>query len=458
MEESVFTTVVRKPLQRTAQFLSRARVLGDNADQAAPRNAVDTASQQRSNRAAASDMLPFQEMFGSGDSWAKTEYGSYYATSVSVYAAVKLRADAVSRPTLRIFRQSADGVRQYIDPGHPVAQLLNRVNPWNTQIDLWRATEIYLNLWGSAFWALERDAEGRREIWPLRPDRVTVLPDRRQYIKGFVYQGRSGPVAYAPDDMIWLRYFNPLEEYAGLSPLAAARLSVDMGSESTKFNRNFFRNSAQPDFVLLTNESMTDAEISDFYSRWESRYKGPGNAHRPAIANFIRDIKPLGFSHKEMDFIQGLRWSLEEVSRAYGVPKPLLSDFERATFANINAAERMFWRNTIVPELKFLEQQLTRNLMPRLGYPDLQLEFDLTSIEALQEDENKRVSRQVQLLDRGVVTINELRQERGLPDVPWGDTWAKAPAGSSAAARSADLDLLSVLSEERNGNGVVVHR
>ena len=36
------------------------------------------------------------------------------------------------------------------------------------------------------------------------------------------------------------------------------------------------------------------------------------------------------------------------------------------------------------------------------GYPDLTLEFDLTSIEALQEDENKRVSREVQLLDRGV--------------------------------------------------------
>ena len=180
MEESVFTTVIRRPLQRTAQFLRLAPALGINADQVAPRNLGAAATQQRSNRAAASDLLPGQELFGSGDSWAKTEFGSYYATSVSVYAAVKLRADAVSRPTLRIFREAADGVRQYIDSSHPVAQLLNQVNPWSTQIDLWRATEIYLNLWGSAFWALERDAEGRREIWPLRPDRVTVLPDRRQ--------------------------------------------------------------------------------------------------------------------------------------------------------------------------------------------------------------------------------------------------------------------------------------
>ena len=194
-----------------------------------------------------------------------------------------------------------------------------------------------------------------------------------------------------------------------------------------RFNRNFLRNSVQPDFVLLTDTQMTDSEIEDFYSRWEARYRGTQNAHRPTIANFVRDIKTLGLSHRDMDFIRGLRWSLEEVSRAYGVPKPLLSDLERATFANVNAAERIFWRNTIVPELRFLEEQLNRMLLPRLGYPDLELEFDLAAIEAMQEDENSRVGREMQLLDRGVVTINELRRQRNLADVPWGDAWAKAP-------------------------------
>ena len=108
-------------------------------------------------------------------------------------------------------------------------------------------------------------------------------------------------------------------------------------------------------------------------------------------------LNPLGFSHRDMDFIQGLRWSLEEVSRAYGVPKPLLSDLERATFSNINTAERIFWRNTMVPEIQFMEEQLTRMLLPKLGYQDLEVEFDLTGIEVLREDENSRVSREAQL-------------------------------------------------------------
>ena len=237
--------------------------------------------------------------------------------------------------------------------------------------------------------------------------------------------GALGPVAYTADDIIWMRYFNPLEEYAGLAPVAPVRLSADMGLDALKFNRNFFKNYAMPDVIFTTEETMSDDEVEDFYERWEKRYRGPGNAHRPAIASFIKDIKTVsnvGFSQREMEFVLGLRWSLEDVSRVYGVPLPLLSDYQQATFANINTAERLFWRNTMIPEMKFLEEQLNEKLLPRLGYSDLRVEFDLADIEALREDQDNRVEREAKLLDRGVLTINEVRRQRNLPDVPWGDT------------------------------------
>ena len=382
---------------------------------------------QRANRAALADRRPAEDRLAglatdSGGGWARPEYGRYMATSPSVYAAIKLRADALTRPPLRVYRTGeSGGHRTAVEPSHPAARLLDRVNPWHTRADLWRATETHLCLWGAAFWAIERDADGQAELWPLRPDRMVVLPDRRRYVRGFVYRGVAEPVAYTPDEIVWLRYFNPLEELAGLSPLAPARLSADMGHEGLRFNRHVLRNSARPDFLLLTDEEMTASELEEFYTRWETRYRGAANAHRPAVASAVRDVKTLGLSHRDIDFIQGLRWSLEEVSRTYGVPKLLLGDFERATYANVQASERMFWRNTIVPEVRFLEEQLNRMLLPRLGYPQLTVEFDLSVIEALQEDENNRVQRESALLDRGVLTINEVRRERNLADVPWGD-------------------------------------
>ena len=446
----------RPPFLRISQGVKRSMSAALDASAALkrwlprPGRAPTDRIRQRANRATGVDVDSFQSIASPGSAWARTEYGEYYASSVSVYAAVKIRAEAVSRPNLIVHRRPSNGSLIPVDPTHPAQQLLDRVNPWYTKGDLWRATEIYLCLWGSAFWALEHGENGEWEIWPLRPDRVSVVPDRRQYIRGFTYMGRNGPVAYTPDEILWMRYFNPLEEFAGLSPIAPVRMAVDMGKDGLRFNRNFLRNSAQPDFVLLTNETMTDSEIEEFYNRWEARYRGPGNAHRPAIASFVRDIKTLGFSQRDMEFIQGLRWSLEEVSRTYGVPKPLLSDLERATFANINAAERIFWRNTILPEMRFFEEQLTRMLLPRLGYPDLVATFDVSDVEVLREDENSRVSREAQLLDRGVLTINEVRRSRNLADVPWGDIWAKAP---SRRVRPAEAEAASEAASALSSNG-----
>ena len=378
---------------------------------------------------AGADVDCFSVLSGVGSGWNRTEYGEYYATSTPVYSAIRTRADALSRPPVVVYRRTGSDTGSHrlpVGPEHPAQQLLERVNRWYTRADLWRATEIYLNLWGSAYWMLDRDADGNRELWPLRPDRVSIVPDKDEYIRGFVYHGRNRMVALTTEEVVWFRYFNPLEEYAGLSPVAPSRLAVDMGKDGLRFNRNFLRNSAQPDFVILANEQMNDSEVEDFYRRWEARFRGPANAHRPAVASFVRDIKTLGLSHREMDFIQGLRWSLEEVSRAFGVPRPLLSDLERATFSNVNAAERFFWRNTMVPEMTFLAEQVTRKLFPLLGYEGLEMEFELSAIEALAEDQNARASRESQLLDRGVLTINEVRRSRGMPDVPWGDTWARA--------------------------------
>ena len=455
---------IRKMLQ--ASF-DRLRMNGEGASpspQPSPTRG-EGAVVQRANRAAAAsfdrlgslDTLRMSGGIGAGgEGWARPEYGRYMATSPSVYAAVRLRAEAVTRPPLRVYRvealrqaqgerksaphgeaihpahgelvepQAKDTRRVPVEASHPAARLLERVNPWYTRADLWRATEIYLCLWGSAFWAIERGEDGEPELWPLRPDRMAVIPDRQRYVRGFVYRGApssmpSENVAYTPDEIVWLRYFNPLEELAGLSPLAPARLSADMGHEGLRFNRHLLRNSARPDFLLLTNHELNDAELEDFYARWEQRYQGPGNAHRPAVASAVRDVKTLGLSHRDIDFIQGLRWSLEEVSRTYGVPKLLLGDFERATYANVQASERLFWRNTVVPEIRFLEDQMNRALLPKLGYPNLAVEFDLSVIEALQEDEASRVQRETALLDRGVLTINEVRRERNLPEVPWGD-------------------------------------
>ena len=139
---------------------------------------------------------PFGVWPGEDDGEFDGQYANYFFTSVPVYAAVKLRADAVSRPELRVYRvSSVDGRarREWVGREHPAQALLDRVNPHWTGGDLWRATETYLNLWGEAYWAVERDEAGTPfELWPLRPDRCGWFRMRMSISGGMSIRGRRG--------------------------------------------------------------------------------------------------------------------------------------------------------------------------------------------------------------------------------------------------------------------------
>ena len=173
-----------------------------------------------------------------GPEWQQTVYGEYYARSADVYSAVKLRADSVSRPPLLVQERDRQGTVRNVQPDHPVQRLLDHVNDWWSAGDLFRATETYLSLWGSEFWYLSRSASGEvTEIWPLRPDRVRIVKEAKKYVAGFVYTEAGKEFPMLPEEVVWFRYFNPLEEHAGFAPMASARLTADMGIDALRFNR-----------------------------------------------------------------------------------------------------------------------------------------------------------------------------------------------------------------------------
>jgi len=376
---------------------------------------------------------------GTGVSQTVGRYGDFYSTSAAVHAAVRVRASAVGRPPLQVQELSPNGAALPVGPGHPLQALLDHPNPFWTPAELWHATETYLSLWGAAFWGLERDESGVvTEIWPLRTDRVRVLPDEKSYVRGFVYENTGKRVAYLPEEVVWFRHFNPVDEFSGASSIAPSRAAVEMASSALLFNRSFFSNSATPsDLAITTDETPTDEQVAEFYDRWEARFSGAGRAHRPLVLGSGMDAKRLGLSHREMEFIEALKWSVEEVSRAFGVPKAFLGDLQEATLANIDTEERFLWRNTIVPELRLLEGAVNRTLAPLFrtpGGPELRVQFDLDAIEALQESENERVDRLVKLVGAGVLTVNEVRAGRGLGPVDWGDAPAERDRKGAVSA------------------------
>ena len=267
-----------------------------------------------------------------------------------------------------------------------------------------------LCVWGRAY-LVYRDGT-LNCYWPkdLRYDRRRKIYERRV---------ENRVETYAVKDVLTVSYPAPVMGDAPLSPYQSCLNSAQVTYLADTFNRRFFSDSGRPDYLMLTEHTLTDRELDDFYDKWDSRFAGRNR--RPALSNLIRDVKPLGLTHQDMDFLRGLHWTLREVCRSFGVPPPVVGDFADASLSNVRAAERFFWRDTILPDANLLSSALTRWLPPLLGESGLVVGYEKTAIQEIWEHETEGRRSDVRDVEVGISTINEVRARRGQAPVGWGD-------------------------------------
>lgn len=383
-------------------------------------------------------LLEYESRYGHDDSeYSPEEYGDYIVTSNEVYSAAALRARLKSGLVMRLYR-GRDASKREIEDG-PAVNLLRNVNPYWTWPRLARMDELCMCVFGETVWALEPGPDGPKNIWWLKPSRVRPVPHAANYLGGFIYESITGEqIPFEPEEIAWFRYPNPLDEFSALSPLSAARLAADTASAMMKSNRNLFSNGMQlGGFVVPSNDKITFSqkqaeELEQLLSR---RFKGVDKAHRWAVLRYEAQLKQAEISPKDAEFVNGLNLTLRQVANAYGIPVPLLNELSASTLANVREYQRQLWEHALVPDSTLhaadIEQQvLVRFRRQGAAATPNHLEFDFSSVPALQESASEAWEREGAQIERGALTINEWRKSKGMPPVAWGDVyWAPVNKG-----------------------------
>ena len=383
-------------------------------------------------------VTPSDRYGGHDDSqFSPAEYGNYLATSNDVYAAAQLRARLMSSVRLRCFDGDSSSKRE-VDSSAPEVALLRRVNPFWTGTRLARMDELCMSIWGESYWAVEKDRRGvPAEIWWLKPSRVKPIPHETSYLGGFLYEPANGgaPLRFAPDEIVWHRYPNPLDEFSALSPLAAARLAADAGSAMMQANRNLFTQGLTAGGVVVPatdKVSFSDQQAKDLEHAIDRRMTGVERRHKWAVLRYEAKFQAMNVTPKDAEFVQGLNLTLRMVANAYGIPVPLLNDLANATLANAKEYQKILWTHALVPDLAMRASELEEQYLPM--FPRRQTSHiapDFSAVAALQDAQTEQWGRDVEAIRVGAQTINEWRERNGLPPVPWGDVWW-APVNQSA--------------------------
>jgi len=373
------------------------------------------------------DVTPSDQAWGYGPGdYQPGEYVDYLATSNAVYACARKRADALASLPIRLYRGAGDNKKE-VTAG-VLYDLLHRVNPHWTMHRLLAMHEYSMCLWGESYWMLERGQAGRlppREIWWARADRVYVYPDPVDYIKGYGYLPQTGalPIAYMPQEIVAFTYPNPANQWRGLSPLAASRLSADSASAALRSNRNIFANGLQMGGVIApkNGQILTPEQATALEQDLSRRFKGVDKAHRWGVLRFEVDMQESGVTAKDAEFLGLLNWTLEDICRAYNVPLDLLGG--KRTYENYNAAMLALWTEAIIPEKRMVEEELTEQLLPMFPGQADSIELDTSGVAVLKDDDQKAWTMASGQLDKGAITVNEWRKAQGLKPVAWGDVF-----------------------------------
>lgn len=357
----------------------------------------------------------------------------YSKASVAVYACARVRSQTLSQVPLRLYKVNKDGSKTPVLSGN-LFNLLKRVNNHWTGQRLVDATEQALCYNGESFWVLNRESRRKppTEIWWARPDCMIVNRGKTgKYIDGYTFISPFGQkIDFDPDEVIWIPYFNPTNEFKGLSPLHAAQLSVDTSIDAMTSNRKFFRNGMNIGGVISPKDGHMPFgrdQAKQFEDDLHRRFTGVDKHHRWMVLSNAADVKNFGLSQKDAELLELMKWTLNDVCRVYNVPPTIVQDFSRSTYNNADAAQEMFWSFCIIPEGVFIASEITEKLLPLFpGEADI-CEFDFSGVKALQEDETEIVDMMAKLQLMGV-PLNALLHlykpdliPPGSDGYPWGD-------------------------------------
>jgi HK97 family phage portal protein len=321
--------------------------------------------------------------------WGRRSYAALASAGFTknpiVYRCIRLVAEAATRVPLAV----EEGGRRLDD--HPLLNLLARPNPRQSGSELLEASYAYLQTGGNAYLEagiVDGEVKG---LFTLRPDRVRVVAGRDGYPVAYTYTagGRPRRLSLEPAPVaavLHMALFHPLDDHYGLAPLEAAGQSLDIHNAAAAWNKALLDNAARPSGALVYSAggNLTEDQFTRLKDELEGAFSGAANAGRPMVLEGGLDWKSMSLTPHDMDFIELKHTAAREIALAFGVPPMLLGIPGDNTYSNLMEANRAFWRQTIVPLVRRVADDLSYWLAPAFG--DVTLVPDTSGVEALGED------------------------------------------------------------------------
>jgi HK97 family phage portal protein len=333
-----------------------------------------------------------------------------YQKNVFAFRAINLIAKAIaSIPVLIRDRKSKKEDEMLMN-------IFNRPNELQTKSSFLENAVISLLISGNTF----VHCNDSNELRCLRTDRIQIIPNKNKTsVNSYMYCVDSSKFSLKTEKILHLKFFNPLNDWYGFSPLQAASHAIDQYNEMSKHNLSILQNGGRPSGCLMVKnaENLTDEQRHQLRSDIHEAYEGTTNSGKVMVLEGGLEWKEMGLSPKDMDFSSGKNIAAREIAQAFGVPPILLGITGDSSFSNHKEARLYFWEDTVLPFVDFIRSEFENWFSIRFGNP-VEMIFDSEAIHALI---SRRENLWNKISNANFLTTNEKREILGYPPINKGN-------------------------------------
>ena len=337
-----------------------------------------------------------------------------------VFIIVDLIAQKISSQPLLVMKYIRNhGASDSVDfaDNHPLNKLIENPNEYQDYHSwMYNYVTQYTLLGNSINWYSER----LKQIISLRTSQMQIDFTNDGKINNYLqfqtdetqfqFAKRKGMI-FPKKEIIHTRRPNPISLIWGLSPFVPGRKSILFNRYSSDYLNSFYLKQATPGMIIEMDRQVNEQQVIRQLRSFELAYTGRKNQRRTMI--LPKGVKATPSSHSIADqrLSELIESNRETIIALLKVPKHELGLQTSGSLGSddYRVAIRNFWEATLKPTMRMIEGSLTKFFAKQLG-ENYFLQFDLSDVDALQEDLLTKADTAAKMLAAGY-TVNEVREK-----------------------------------------------
>lgn len=243
-------------------------------------------------------------------------------------------------------------------------------------------TNLFLN--GEAFIVKETgELSGSILTLTSLPPVEMVVNHSRLGVVGYThFTSGATKVEYLEDEVIHIKYFNPFNDYRGLSPIQALMRTLNLMDAQNNVKTAQMQNGGLDTIVFEKTYTDDGKVISESRKSNFMRFiSNPTNKGVPYFAQGEMGSIPVGSNLADLKVIESEKISFKKICNAYGTSDILFNSDSGSTESNVKEMIRRTYTSSVLPNVRRVCDALNLHL-----FNDITIKEDISEIPELQQD------------------------------------------------------------------------